>query len=97
VAAHLAITLRLPAVAVWWEGVAPRQIHLSGGSAHQQTRGTLAMSTEPQDSDTGTQPQSVRERTSDPLAEGSLEERADIEEDRRRQRELDDGELGGEA
>ncbi|MGY1617284.1 hypothetical protein ACI797_11145 [Geodermatophilus sp. SYSU D00691] len=38
-----------------------------------------------------------RRRTPDPLAESTAEERADVEEDRRRQQELDDGELGGEA
>jgi hypothetical protein len=30
-------------------------------------------------------------------SDGEVAERADVEEDRRRQRELDDGELGGEA
>ncbi len=44
-----------------------------------------------------TPPQAGTERTSDALAERQAEERADIEEDRRRQRELDDAELGGEA
>jgi hypothetical protein len=33
----------------------------------------------------------------DPLTVMRAEERADAEEDGRRQRELDDGELGGEA
>ena len=30
-------------------------------------------------------------------SDGEAAKRADVEEDRRRQRELDDGELGGEA
>ena len=55
------------------------------------------MSTDPQYPDICTEPQLARERTSDPLAERNVEEGADIEEDRRRQRELDDAELGGEA
>ncbi|HSU00570.1 MAG TPA: hypothetical protein VLJ85_23195 [Geodermatophilus sp.] len=55
------------------------------------------MSTESQHPGTRTELQVARERTPDSLAEGRAEERADIEEDRRRQRDLDDGELGGEA
>ena len=55
------------------------------------------MSTEPQYPETSTAPRPASEGTSDPLAEINVAERADIEEDRRRQRELDDGELGGEA
>jgi hypothetical protein len=55
------------------------------------------MSTGPQYPDTSNEPQAVTERSPDLLTERSAEERADVEEDRRRQRELDDGELGGEA
>jgi hypothetical protein len=55
------------------------------------------MSTEPEHPDTCTEPRAASERTPDLLAGGDTEERADIEADRRRQRELDDGELGGEA
>jgi hypothetical protein len=55
------------------------------------------MSNEPQYADTHTEPQAARERTPDLLTERSAEERADIEVDRRRQQELDDAELGGEA
>ncbi len=36
-------------------------------------------------------------RAADSLAQSEAQERADIEEDRRRQRELDDAELGGEG
>ena len=54
------------------------------------------MSTESQHPGTRSELQVARERTPDSLAERA-EERADIEEDRRRQRDLDDGELGGEA
>ncbi len=55
------------------------------------------MSTESQYSGTRTDPRATRERLSETVAERNAEERADIEEDRRRQRELDDAELGGEA
>ena len=55
------------------------------------------MSTEPQYIDNSTESQAARERTSDPVAETTAEQRADIEEDRRRQRDLDDAEMGGEA
>ncbi|MGY1706268.1 hypothetical protein ACI79C_17015 [Geodermatophilus sp. SYSU D00697] len=51
------------------------------------------MSTEPQSPDART----ASGRAPGQLPEGSAEERADIAEDRRRQRELDDAELGGEA
>jgi hypothetical protein len=55
------------------------------------------MSNEPHDADTRSQPQAARDRTPDLLTEVSAQERADIEVDRRRQQELDDAELGGEA
>ncbi len=55
------------------------------------------MSTEQQYPDTSTPPQAVPERPSDALAERQAEERADIEEDRRRQQELDEAEMGGES
>jgi hypothetical protein len=47
--------------------------------------------------DTWIEHQAVTERTSDERAETQAEERADIEEDRRRQREMDEGEMGGES
>ncbi len=55
------------------------------------------MSTEPKHPDTRTEARAASERPPDSLADSEAEERADIEEDRRRQRELDDAELGGEA
>ena len=55
------------------------------------------MSTQSQYPDSRTEPQAARERIADTVAVRNAEERADIEEDRRRQRELDDTELGGEA
>jgi hypothetical protein len=55
------------------------------------------MSYEPQDTDARTGPRAATEGTADPLSVMRAEERADAEEDRRRQRELDDGEMGGEA
>ena len=55
------------------------------------------MSTEPVHPDTCTEPRPASERTPDLLVGRDAEERADIEEDRRRQRELGDGELGAEA
>jgi hypothetical protein len=55
------------------------------------------MSTEPPYPETSGAPRPTSEVTSDPLAQMNVEERADVEEDRRRQRDLDDGELGGEA
>ena len=55
------------------------------------------MSTEPQYPDTFPDPRPAREGSAAPLVEANVESRADIEEDRRRQRELDDAELGGEA
>ena len=55
------------------------------------------MSNEPQHADTHSQPRGARDRTADLLTDRDAEERADIEVDRRRQQELDDAELGGEA
>ncbi|WP_448608353.1 hypothetical protein [Geodermatophilus sp. URMC 60] len=56
------------------------------------------MNTESQDPGTRPEPEAASRGTSDTtLAERNAEERADIDEDRRRVRELDDGELGGEA
>jgi hypothetical protein len=54
------------------------------------------MSTGPQDAGTSTARQGKREGDA-PRAGSGADDRADIEEDRRRQRDLDDGELGGEA
>ncbi|SHN88853.1 hypothetical protein SAMN05660350_04843 [Geodermatophilus obscurus] len=54
------------------------------------------MSTEQQSPDTWTEHQATTKRTSEALAERA-EERADIEEDRHRQQELDDAEMGGES
>ncbi len=56
------------------------------------------MSAAPQHPDTHPRPEPETATTVAGLAEQTdAEERADLEEDRRRQRELDDGELGGEA
>ncbi len=55
------------------------------------------MSCEPEDPDARTDPRAATEGTADPLTAMRAEERADAEEDRRRQRELDDAEMGGEA
>jgi hypothetical protein len=55
------------------------------------------MSTQSQYPDSRIEPQAAREWTADTVAERNAEERADIAEDRRRQQELDDTELGGEA
>ncbi len=55
------------------------------------------MSTEPDHPDICTEPRAESERSSGLLLDSEAEQRADIEEDRRRQRELDDAELGGEA
>ncbi len=55
------------------------------------------MSSEPRLSDTSTQPRATGQRIADLLAASDVQERADIEEDRRQQQELDDAELGGEA
>jgi hypothetical protein len=59
------------------------------------TTEVFSMSSEPQHPDTD--PRSAREPTSAGPGEKDAGERADIEEDRRRQRDLDDAELGGEA
>jgi hypothetical protein len=74
-----------------------RRIASSAAAAHPPPRGARAMSTEPERPDTCTKPRAESERTPDLLTDRDAEERADIKEDRRRQRELDDGELGGEA
>lgn len=55
------------------------------------------MSIEPELPDTRTEPRAGSELSPDLLTDREVEDRADKEEDRRRQRELDDGELGGEA
>ncbi len=55
------------------------------------------MSTEPEHPDTRTERRAASHRSPGSLADSEAEERADIEEDRRRQRELDEAELGGEA
>jgi arginase family enzyme len=56
------------------------------------------MSTESQSSPgTRTGPQAGREQTAHLRTGREAEERADVEEDRRRQRDLDDAEMGGEA
>ncbi len=47
--------------------------------------------------DTWTPSQALTERIPDALAGRQAEERADIEEDQRRQQELDEGEMGGES
>jgi hypothetical protein len=41
--------------------------------------------------------QAAPERTSEAVDRSTAAERADLEEDRRRQQDLDDGELGGES
>jgi hypothetical protein len=53
------------------------------------------MSTEPEAPAPGTGPPGASQRL--PFTGSELEERATSRKDRRRQRELDDGELGGEA
>ena len=55
------------------------------------------MSSEPRFSDTSTQPPATGQRSADLLTAYDVQERADIEEDRRQQQDLDDAELGGEA
>jgi hypothetical protein len=55
------------------------------------------MSTEPEHPGICPEPRAASERSPDLLIDSQAEQRADIEEDRRRQRELDDAELGGEA
>ena len=54
------------------------------------------MGTEQQYPDPWTEHQTATKQASDALAERA-EERADIAEDRRRQQELNDGEMGGES
>ena len=54
------------------------------------------MSTEQQYRGPWTEHQVATKQASDALAERA-EERADIEEDRRRQQDLNDGEMGGES
>jgi hypothetical protein len=58
--------------------------------------GRPTMSTEQQYPDPGTEHQTATRQASDALAERA-EERADIEEDRRRQQELANAEMGGES
>ena len=69
----------------------------SGTPAHQPPRAVRAMSTEPVTPATRTEARAASQRSLDLLTDREAEERADIEDDRRRQRELIDGELGGEA
>ena len=54
------------------------------------------MSTEQQHPDPWTEHQAATKQASDALAQRA-EERADIEEDRRRQQDLDNAEMGGES
>jgi hypothetical protein len=56
----------------------------------------LTMSTERQPPTSGIA-QDAPQRTFEAADRGTVAERADLEEDRRRQRDLDDGELGGES
>jgi hypothetical protein len=53
------------------------------------------MNTEPEHPATRTR--AASERRPEPVPDSEAAQRADVEEDRRRQRDLDDGELGGEA
>jgi hypothetical protein len=55
------------------------------------------MSTESRLSHTRTDPRATGQRSPDLLTTSQAQERADIEEDRRQQQELDQAELGGEA
>jgi hypothetical protein len=55
------------------------------------------MSTEPEQPEIRTEPRAAAEGSQDLLTDSAAEQRADVEEDRRRQRDLDDGELGGEG
>ena len=55
------------------------------------------MSTDPLSPDTPTESLPPKESTTDVLTGRDAEERADDEEDRRRQHDLDDAEMGGEA
>ena len=54
------------------------------------------MSPQPQHQSTSTHPQ-LRTDSAGRISESQAQERADLEEDRRRERDLDDGEMGGEA
>jgi hypothetical protein len=56
----------------------------------------LTMSTERQPPASGSA-RAAPERTSEAVDRSTAAERADLEEDRRRQQDLDDGELGGES
>jgi hypothetical protein len=56
----------------------------------------LTMSTERQPP-AGGNAQAAPKRTSEAVDRSTAAERADLEEDRRRQQDLDDGELGGES
>ncbi len=56
----------------------------------------LSMSTERQPPASGN-PQIALQRTSEAVDRSTAAERADLAEDRRRQQDLDDGELGGES
>ncbi len=56
----------------------------------------LTMSTERQPPASGIA-QAAPQRTSEAADRSTTAERADLEEDRRRQQDLDDGELGGES
>jgi len=55
------------------------------------------MSTEPEPPELHTQSRAAGERSPELLVPSEAAQRADIEEDRRRQREMDDAELGGES
>ncbi len=60
-------------------------------------KGRPTMSTEQQYPDAWTEHQAATKRTSEEALAKGAEERADIEEDRHRQQELDDAEMGGES
>jgi hypothetical protein len=55
------------------------------------------VSAEPEHPHICTEPRAESERSRALLIDGGAEQGADIEEERHRQRELDDAELGGEA
>jgi hypothetical protein len=55
------------------------------------------MSPDPRHPDTWNQSQDEPAGAAPSHAEGQAQERADVEEDRRRQRELDEAEMGGES
>jgi hypothetical protein len=67
-----------------------------GGWPHLSERAPT-MSTEQQYPDAWTEHQAATKRTSEEALAKRAEERADIEEDRHRQQELDDAEMGGES